>query len=69
MWLQFEFEIFKQKEIGIKADCQMFVKLTTGVHFTNILRAAFVFVYPKNIKNAVKSSVSFYTFGLHMHES
>jgi hypothetical protein len=52
MCLQFVFVIFKQKEIGVKADCKMLAKLTTGVNFTNVLQAAFALVDPENVKNA-----------------
>ncbi len=34
------------------------------VNFTNILRAAFTLVDPESVKNAFKSSVSFYAFGI-----
>jgi len=38
------------KEIGSKAAHKMLVNLTTGVNFTNILRAAFTLVGPKSAK-------------------
>jgi len=41
----------------------MLVKLSLGVNFTNIL-SSFCTVDPESLKNTVKSSVSFYTFGL-----
>ncbi len=43
-----------------------FMKLTPCVKFTNVLRAAFTLIDPKSIKNTVKSSVSFYAFGICM---
>jgi len=48
--IQFGFVIFWQKNVGAKAVCKMLVKLTTGVNFINILRAAFAPVYPKSVK-------------------
>jgi len=36
-----------------------------GVNFTNILLAAFTLVDLKGVKNTVKSSVSFYAFGIY----
>ncbi len=33
-----------------------------GVNFTNVLRASFMLIDPKSVKNKVKSSVSFYAF-------
>jgi hypothetical protein len=42
----------------------MLVKLTPGVNFINVLRVAVAPVDPKSVKNTVKSSVSFYTFGI-----
>jgi len=35
--LQFGFEIFWQKNIGAKAAHKMFMKLTIGVNFINVL--------------------------------
>ena len=35
-----------------------------GVNFANVLRTAFMLVDPKSVKNTVKSSVSFYSFGI-----
>jgi len=40
-----------------------------GVNFINILRAAFTLVDPKSVKNTVKSSVSFYAFGIYVRKS
>ena len=37
------------------------------VNFINILRTAFTLVDPKSLKNTVKSSVSFYAFGIYKH--
>jgi len=39
-------------------------QLRSGVNFTNVLRAAFTLVDPESFKNTVKSSVSFYAFGI-----
>jgi len=39
------------------------------VNFTNVLCAAFMLVVPKSVKNTVKSSVSFYAFGICTHKS
>ncbi len=38
--------------------------ITPGVNFNNLLQAAFAHLYPKNIKNTVKSPVTFYAFGI-----
>jgi len=35
-----------------------------GLNFINVLRTAFSLVDPESVKNTVKSSVSFYTFGI-----
>jgi len=35
-----------------------------GVNFTNVLHEAFTLVDPESVKNTVKSSVSFYAFGI-----
>jgi len=43
-----------------------FMKLTPCVKFTNVSRTAFMLVDPKSVKNTVKSSVSFYAFGICM---
>jgi len=39
------------------------------VNFTNLLPAAFALVDPESVKNTVKSSVSFYAFGICKRES
>jgi len=44
---------------------KMLMELTTGVNFTNVLRTAFALVDPKSVKNTVKSSVTFYAFGIY----
>jgi len=36
----------------------------SGVNITNILLKAFMLVDPESVKNTVKSSVSFYAFGI-----
>jgi len=41
------------------------VKLTPGVNFINVLRTVFTLVDPESVKNTVKSSVSFYAFGIY----
>jgi len=41
----------------------------TGVNFINILCTAFALVDPKSVKNTVKSSVSFYAFGINERKS
>ncbi len=40
-----------------------------GVDFINVLRAAFAPVDPKSVKNTVKSSVTFYAFGIYERKS
>jgi len=42
---------------------------SAGVNFTNVLRTAFALVDPESVKNTVKSSVSFYTFGINERKS
>jgi hypothetical protein len=39
-----------QKNIGAKAAPKMLMKLTTGVNFINVLRAAFAHADPKSAK-------------------
>jgi hypothetical protein len=41
----------------------------SGVNSNNILRTSFMLVDPKSIKNTVKSSMSFYTFGIYETKS
>jgi len=36
-----------------------------GVNFINVSSTAFALVDPKSVKNTVKSSVSFYAFGIY----
>ncbi len=43
MCLQFGFVIFWRKDFSAKAAHKMLVKLTPGVNFSNILRAAFLY--------------------------
>jgi len=43
MYLEFVFVIFWQNKIGEKAAPKMLVTLTSGVSFTYILRAAFLY--------------------------
>ena len=45
------------------------MKLTPGLNFINILRTAFTLVDPKSVKNTLKSSVSFYAFGIYVRKS
>jgi len=40
-----------------------------GVNFINVLQAAFAGADPKSVKNKIKSSVSFYAFGIFAHKS
>jgi len=40
-----------------------------GVNFINVIRTAFTLVDPKSVKNTVKSSVSFYAFGIYERKS
>jgi len=53
----------------VKAEGEMLMKLTPGVNFTNVLHKAFTLVDPKSVKNAVKSSVFFYAFGIYGRKS
>jgi hypothetical protein len=46
----------------------MLVKLTNGVNFTNVVRAAFTSAEPKSIKRQ-SSHQSFYAFGIRAHKS
>ncbi len=41
----------------------------SSVNFTNVLHVAFTLIDPKSVKNTVKSSVSFYAFGICKHKS
>jgi len=43
--------------------------ISSGVNFINILRTAFALVDPKSVKNTVRSSVSFYAFGIYERKS
>jgi len=45
------------------------VVITLGLIFINILRTAFALVDPKSVKIPVKSSVSFYAFGIYKRKS
>ncbi len=47
----------------IRLDC-IFCALTPSVNFINFLSTAFALIDPESIKNRVKSSMSFYTFGI-----
>jgi len=64
IWCQFH-QLFTYVQLQRKS-CS---KSTPGVNFTNFLRTAFTLVDPKSIKNTVKSSVSFYAFGICEHKS
>jgi len=46
-----------------------FSLLRSGVNFLNVLRTAFALVDPESVKNTVKSSVSFYAFGIYERKS
>jgi len=52
------------KNVYEKRACKIVMKSMAGVNFTNILRKAFTLVDPESVKNTVKSSVSFYAFGI-----
>jgi len=39
-------------------------RVKPGVDSTNVLHEAFMLVDPESVKNTVKSSVSFYAFGI-----
>jgi len=55
---------------SVKAVRRTLMKLSPGVNFTNILHIAFALVDPpESVKNTVKSSVSFYTFGIYKRKS
>ncbi len=54
---------------SVKAVRRTLMKLSPGVHFINILCTAFALVDPKSIKNTVKSSMSFYAFGIYERKS
>jgi hypothetical protein len=54
--LQCGFAIFWRKNIGAKA-AKMLLKLTTGVNFIKVLRAAFTCTDPEGVKKTVKSSI------------
>ncbi len=53
----------------VNAMYKLLVKSTPGVNFTNVLRTAFAHVDPKSVKNTVKLSVSFYSFGIYERKS
>ncbi len=55
--------------MGLKAACRTLMKLTPGAYIINILRTAFVLVDPESVKITVKSSVSFYAFGIYERKS
>ncbi len=38
--------------------------LAPGMNFTKVLHEAFTLIDPESVKNVVKSSVSFYAFGI-----
>ncbi len=47
----------------------MLRRFTAGIDFTNILRTAFALIDHESVKNTVKSSVSFYAFGIYKLKS
>ncbi len=49
-------------QILFKSDSSFLEQL--GLNFINVLRTAFALVDPESVKNAVKSSVSFYSVGI-----
>jgi hypothetical protein len=44
---------------------KLYIDQTSGVNFIYILCTAFALVDPESVKNTVKSSVSFYAFGIY----
>ncbi len=44
-------------------------KVLPCVNFINVLRTAFALIDPKSVTNTVKSSVSFYAFGIYERKS
>jgi len=54
---------------SVKAAHKMLVKMTPGLNFINILLTAFTPADPRSVKKTVKSSVSFYAFGIYEHKS
>ena len=52
-----------------KGKSKMLMKLRPGLDFINVLRTAFALVDPESVKNTVKSSVSFYAFGIYERKS
>jgi len=55
--------------MSVTAVQRTLIKLTSGVNFTNISHAAFTCTDPKRLKNSVKLSVSFFSFGICAHKS
>jgi hypothetical protein len=55
--------------VHVKAAHKMLMKLTPGVNFINDLHTAFALVDPESVKITVKSSVSFYAFGIYERKS
>ncbi len=47
----------------------LYTNLTVGVNFINVLCTAYALVDLESVKNTVKSSVPFYTFGIYKRES
>jgi len=53
----------------VKTTSKTLMIFTPGVNFINVLRTAFALVDPKSVKNTVKSSVTFYAFGIYERKS
>jgi len=59
-----------RKTLGnVKAAFKMLVKSTPGLNFTNIFIRSFYSRSSQKRKNSVKSSVSFYAFGIYRRKS
>ncbi len=61
---QFSEEVSREAERRLRSFLQ-----SSGVNFTNVLRPAFTLVDLESVKNTVKSSVSFYAFGIYERKS
>ncbi len=55
---------FKENIIFFRFQSNSIFLPAPGLNFINVLHIAFTLVDPKSIKNTVKSSVSFYSFGI-----
>jgi len=52
-----------------KGMCKTLMILTPGLNFINVLSTSFMHAKPKSVKKTVKSSVSFYAFGIYVRKS